>query len=676
MAKTVLDLLDSLPPADRRWIRSRTTAALRRAFNEGIGQFLLSALCLTLAMIATRGWYIESRNYNDAIHQRVQDTIGARHESRREDQYTGLLSILLTPINRAPDAPAWQCPDTDKSCAAQSSARQTFIQLAQLALSSRPIDEDEFITVISPTFSIDPNTLHGRAWLQSTYKTLKAVQPQTSAEPGVAVSPIELTPCVTPDASAREMGLGQAYCQRPAADRPTTLVVPAPLQLLPATPDAPPQFSSRVRRAVALSSFLDDVMQFPSAATANPSSALVQAYFVSADGILRIWSKRGAIAEAEFPPTTIWSSANYFRVFYKKEPPQHYSTPAYLDFGGHGVIRTDCDPVDYRSDDGKQTELVGIICTDYRLDETALFRAIVSSPFFKPLVVVMAPQSGKGLQAMSFFQLTAQGALTEIRDRSFAVRNDVTLAAIQAAVETTSLGNDSASLGRQVTEVPLATSRAFLLPLYRTGAEFRGLLVVPQPPVPPGRLTALLILSVTLATVAVALWLAGALLTRGGRELQRKLTLLRNLQVGVTVVDENDNIVEANDRAEELLATLLPKVGSARPPVPTTDVIKNRIVEGRPGNFTPRDYKTIEQLRAHGQASSYYARVRTSEKWVKVSATPMVFVGDRVQHRAGAQNVLASIEPVDEGVAAELETQLPKREIAAASAPGGRQKDA
>ncbi len=96
-----------------------------------------------------------------------------------------------------------------------------------------------------------------------------------------------------------------------------------------------------------------------------------------------------------------------------------------------------------------------------------------------------------------------------------------------------------------------------------------------------------------------------------------------------TLVDEHDRILGANDRAEEILGTVLPKYGAAvfprdRSAAPTfVGLIEPWITTGK----APRPVlyaQTVPDLRRRGQHSTYYARATKSKRILRISASPML----------------------------------------------------
>ena len=140
--------------------------------------------------------------------------------------------------------------------------------------------------------------------------------------------------------------------------------------------------------------------------------------------------------------------------------------------------------------------------------------------------------------------------------------------------------------------------------------------------------------------------------------LREKLTLFRNLQVGIVTVDNNDWVIEANDRAEELFGRKLPKLGVTALPGDFQELIATRLRENEvedEGNGNRRFRKLgaedIRSERVQGVSSGYYALLTNTlhPRWIRVLATPVMVPVFESRQRAKLTfvRVFATILEVD-----------------------------
>lgn len=139
------------------------------------------------------------------------------------------------------------------------------------------------------------------------------------------------------------------------------------------------------------------------------------------------------------------------------------------------------------------------------------------------------------------------------------------------------------------------------------------------------------------ATVVMTLFivLACGVVAVGVQRKARRLdvTLIRGLQVGVVEVDEGDKIIAANDRAEEIFGYHLPRFGDPRG-VRDARLFRNQIEpevvflddagQLPNGAIQFNQYQEIKEQRSSGYTGSYYAFVRNTGRWIRVSGSTIV----------------------------------------------------
>ncbi len=136
------------------------------------------------------------------------------------------------------------------------------------------------------------------------------------------------------------------------------------------------------------------------------------------------------------------------------------------------------------------------------------------------------------------------------------------------------------------------------------------------------------------------MFLASRRTRRDGME-DRVQSVLRCLQVGVMKEDANDRIIDANDRAEEVLGVPLPKLGADVEPEHAwrfSTLIEPVIVEHLENEeLRAACYEdVIPKKRGAGSPSAYYARLRRGEgDWIRVIGSPLFLLDERLQDVEG-----------------------------------------
>jgi PAS domain-containing protein len=172
-----------------------------------------------------------------------------------------------------------------------------------------------------------------------------------------------------------------------------------------------------------------------------------------------------------------------------------------------------------------------------------------------------------------------------------------------------------------------ADKTAFLLPLGVSGKEFEALLFFPWSPRLPLGDNICGVLGLLCAGAAVASLIINSRFHSQIAELRTHMSLLRSLQVGVVKARPDYEITECNDRAEELCGRRLPKPGvKLDPSINFFDMFDLLVKHDETGYYKEIKMKDIQKARHSGQASSYYARLRTDSvsRWLFVRATPIM----------------------------------------------------
>jgi hypothetical protein len=279
----------------------------------------------------------------------------------------------------------------------------------------------------------------------------------------------------------------------------------------------------RARRAVVASDAIDEDVgswlghyQFQSAGLGS-EPVPVQVFFLAPQGVLRRW------VSGDPDPTPLlddFRGRDYVNGTRSGGTP--FELGVYLDQGGHGLVRTFCHRAML---DGA---VVGVICVDY-------------------LPPAGVPDSS---------QEVVTHARVDVREgASREISADGLSHADQAAIARRLRGETNLVA---VLDVDEAEPPLFLVPLAAKGAATSFVALRPAAPTLPWTFwTMVAALGVALVTTVYAV-----AMRRREFNLEDEYTILRKLQVGIIRANAHNEILEANDCAEELLGVELPPLGA------------------------------------------------------------------------------------------------------------------
>ena len=304
------------------------------------------------------------------------------------------------------------------------------------------------------------------------------------------------------------------------------------------------------------------------------------------------------------------------------------TTLPYLDLTGIGVIETLCRPIKLGEPIKPGASVVGTLCFDIAPPEAVVRDALIQNDVFDLHLVRddvqgtehhftpcedLDPPCAKQLQKLFPVLHTLEDAWKATLTPS-----------AEGAGEIRLLGQDyfGAVIYRHP-ESDAATARPGDNAARREDVLFGRLVRSTVPDV------AAAVVMMAFATTACALVVAGV-----RRKAQRlDMTLIRGLQVGVVEVDDRDEIIAANDRSEEIFGTQLPRFGDppgVRDPRLFSNQIEREVVflddaGGLPdGVVRFSDYQEIKEQRRSGYTGSYYAFVKSTGQWIRVSGSTIV----------------------------------------------------
>jgi PAS domain-containing protein len=630
---------------------------LRRLMQEGFAGFLLSISLFTGAAILISVYLHDRAALEEEVRNEILSTVDTRHEPSDATAELGLIGSALAKVNAGPSPKEWNCPSLDQKCT--------------------PVDQlpGKLVAEIMPDIVKVLDDHKNGDWSGSKYA--KNGISRTGENPEKLSWP--------------ELGNG-AVCEKD--NDGTFLMIPAQTK----APDEP--YSTRIVKAAELSSYLQPALdkldnKFHGQ---KPYSYFVQAYFISPDSLLRIRSYRNASVCREFNKARLWAAKSYFSHFWDFPLDDQYSTLAYIDYGGNGVVRTTCRVLEAPNGDPQfsRGSFLGILCMDFKVPSSQIDLMRRHLFFETALVSFPVPISNDIDQiavnlGASSKELEAQASEVDNRtepSRAAAVPGDdkptkgttvsevgepskreiaqekaidmqesmLSVGAVRESLHAELKSLDEDKLVREITHFAFQGRETFLLPLGLSGGTFQGLIFYPRSPKLRPIDDFFAVLGFLMAGAALASAGYNWRLLPKATDLRERLSLFRNLQVGILRVDRKDYILECNDRAEELFDRKLPKPGVSVLPINFQDLIQLRLRENKkdPQNgqrYKPISSEEVHQMRSSGQSSEYYACLtnRAKRKWVRVLATP-IMVAQPVRRRTN------KTEPVPSSSAARRQT--------------------
>jgi PAS domain-containing protein len=647
----LLDPLRDLHADELTSLRQRLVLRVRRGFRQGLGHWALGILLLAVSAGCIRAWWTLESDHEIDVLSRIEALLGTPHEPG-SDIHTGLVSAVMTPINRTDSRAELDCTN-HPACKAAKVVHHNFMTLVALASSeSNPKDAEAAQVFGALTFAEAVPASEWAAIRTNAMATLIAVREKVRQEG--PPFPAVLCPVMDPYEVSRKAAWGSPGCLQDGHSPMTHLIVPPRAY----TSSDREVWHPRLRRAAWLSELLEPAVAAAVSRMASEPSPnehqLVQAYFISADSLLRIWSA-APLSEEVRRSIGSWADHHYFNVFLQEDRRGDYPTPAYLDAGGYGVVRTQCSAIAWPG--GR--ELIGVVCTDVKLPEDKVATAIADSPFFEVFRV--------GLRDGQLGASDVDIAPVEPAKPVGALASGIDVEALRSRLHAGA--NELSTSDVQMLEVSSAgapgTRRAFFIPMASDARRpTRGLLVAPTTPDAPLSGNVLAAAGVSLFA-GVAFGAASLTRARRASEYAHRLAMLRNLPVGVVEVNSDEDVLLANDRAEEVLGRQLPKAQPSAIEVNfRRDVIEELVVpvvDGSPDDewkFAKYE-QAVQARRQTDEWSSYYACLQGTRwsRWIRITAVPVLSEGLDLRTRAGGNRPPATfgiVEIVPSGVQAEL----------------------
>jgi PAS domain-containing protein len=680
-------------------------ARIRAAFRNGLVLYLLALLFFSVSLIAGRIVILTFRDYYDQLRKELASTLQGQHQAGRDDRHFGVVAALLREVNSGQKSRAALCPLEEVGCKRMEGFLWLFTQLAkdtqQNLTSSVPPESGREVATIpaGPWLPPDKKRLSqvrtdAKKVVNKSEERLRKMLPATVLTPALkewkqqAVRDLQtywtqeqslpLEACQPQRSSARPLeprhddDFGPMLCERKDWDPPLTRLLVPSLENL-GTKGKPISVKPRVQQAYWLSRLMDAALLpvVPSLCPADDKEAyaFVQAYFISPDNLIRLWQCKpdSKVSPNLFPSTRQWASASYFQELIQSASPR-YDTAAYFDYGGLGLIRTRCERIvrPPPRDSEEEEILMGIVCADYTVPLASFSEALGKSQLLKvERFEATLAEGARFLPAtVSHWPLAADRGASRQSKTEEEGRDKALIAALNKKLDEVQVGRERdtdvliRALGQQVTRLSLEQvdeePASFLIPLKVSEHRIQGLLTTPRVQYPDVWEPFLLMLF----SLGTSLFLVVAGQTRARREGESETitNLLKNLEVGIVIVNEDEMIEAANDRSEDILGVLLPKLGRLRlgrglspqaladeegVQLNFLDLIDSHIVRvdarGELWDRAEPYQDIITKQRRDNDSSTYYARLRLglyAGHWVRISASPIILTR-RIWSREG-----------------------------------------
>jgi hypothetical protein len=685
--------LAELSPEDFYAITRRAHNAAVRAINQGAGLFFVAIVLTATFAISMRIAVPRLMVWRDAL----ADSVGSLFKSELDTTATRPIKPVVAIVTAAlaegrGTQDLLQCEMPGRECAALANAQKAIDDVSKLAdvlyrIARADCVPAATIECIRPLVEERLHTLNGSfspGAVGSLAETLALVTSERLGEKSwVTRAQASIADCITDNSqdghvtSHRAASLPNAGCDKTPSSAGIQTQIPQ--QLKNATKGQNADYNERVLAATVEARLFDYVVDRLQSDSPTPSSSdltsgqqdtarqttinntnaaasidegtlsryatvgttpsvarrqrapkLVQAYFMSVDSVLRIWDPRRD--PMPLPANRLWSQAMYFSALLNSDRP-FIESGVYVDTGGNGLVRTYCYPFSVTrvlSDKAERTSFDGGFCFDFGLpSDKEVYESLLETLNSNPLVEAEVVR----------LELAESGHVSGMRKLDGEAINDEILGVRTADLESNIVqGHDFVDAGHYVTYHEVSSVQMVLVPLSRwDDRTVIAFVMRPRGLKPPSTLIISgAIAAFSLLGVIVTVFRLGG--SRRESVLDAQLARLRSLPVGVIETDLNHYVTAANDRAEELVDRVLPKIGVAErgPPVTFDALFEEYVYEINESNgaLDRLNKSVIGQRRRAGERSSYFAKVlprhegdQPSPAWVKLFVSPLLPLG-------------------------------------------------
>lgn len=637
-------------------LHHRLRYVFREALAQSLGVQLIALGALTVSALCARIVITSYLAYYSAVTEQLQ-TSTREGEPRSDLEFPAIFGAILAPINGELTKwePAALSPGDDVKI---KRLVRTFVSLSEYALACRTLPPngqraalagfDSTLVRLVPESKEFPDAGDWRRRVRSHFAqvlnppdSLLVVKPVPINENHTARMALQ-GPVGTLREDRAQSLLVQTTLQIPSTFTPTVAetttlrgLMTRPMKLLP------PYLDPEVMVSATTSAFLEDAldlvrMKDGAIAPNNSQTPIVQAYFISEKGALRIWEPRDPWNE--LPTNRGWASAHYVQRFYSQGHGRddHYMTPPYIDVGQNGIVRTYTHVV-RAMNRPDSSAIFGVIAVDYRLPLDDYLESLARQNVLFELHQLVVPMAsdlrsvGAGNSSTLLMASPVNGRRIG-KKKLWQPEKDAGLLARVRQYGLEHGKNDQMNSLGMLSGFP---EPEWILPLQsNTGGAKTFLIIKPRTPHVPVDLYGFAMVS--FACFILSLYLIFR--WRGRVAEQERLlgdtTLMRNLAVGLFTVDSGGIISDANQVACWLLATTLPQFGEHRGEnfesrrfsqiVLPTVVPAQGIQPGQTVVPTKRLDEEIEEARTQLRSSTYYAKVRETGTIVRVSGGPVI----------------------------------------------------
>ncbi|MCP5474634.1 MAG: hypothetical protein H7A19_07290 [Rhodanobacteraceae bacterium] len=330
-----------------------------RLLNEGEAYLLVACLFVATGCAICVAWVNRDTHIRRLLSHEAVENLRQQIEPRDDLPYAGV-QVLLT---RAAERIFREDFSSETSVALKSASdvRKAFINLATLAvLPGSQFDSDRIGAI--EQFGI-ARSLRDQEFLMAKLNKARENFDLVDSDRSKALLALNMHACrsgiesTSLTAWCNEMPVGSATSIIPVQAGMSNMRSRGFEDLLP---------SPGAIKDAAVAQLLDAVVALlPNDDTRGRGRIdFVQAYFISPNSVLRIWSPEPSFSVLDANKTKLWAQSSYARKMWEPTAESYHTLP-YLDIAGKGFVETVCNTVSHQPG---SLEVLGVICTDLALN--------------------------------------------------------------------------------------------------------------------------------------------------------------------------------------------------------------------------------------------------------------------------------------------------------------------
>ncbi len=420
--------------------------------------------------------------------------------------------------------------------------------------------------------------------------------------------------------------------------------------------------SDVVSNSLRLTRVFDDVLQ---AATENQLRTgpkigqgyqCVRVYFITPTGTVRVWNNQqlNPIYDSRFdgPWRVAHNNPKFSAFFTTFLAPDDRLVGTQIDMSGLGITKTLCRQIAERG------VLYGSVCGDVTVPVDDALNAMRGNHLFRLEKIEVDPADPTDVK-------TGDVVVTD--------ENDERIAGKQTTSRDVSPQRKQQLLDVLNRHKPLRLNRlmplsadpdpSWLLPLGIRANRYVLLSVAPEPRRAPVSAYIDLTIATGMFILTFGIAVKGAEIARSSARRRDRIALLRGIQIGVVRLGGDDQVMEGNDRAEELFHKPLPKIGSDSTQLTRiSDLINLDTVVLASSNSATLElmvhsYQEIRARGNRGEPYRFFARLAHGDTWVEFRGTPVV---SRIE-RGGRPEIFCIVDIVRPAERTRLEVLAKER---------------